>query len=346
MTMKKRNQTICAVLLSTLLIGIPVQAEIPEDALSDYMGEWYVNYMVEEDTPLNMAGLLGYTMLLTLKDDGTAHMEMMMLEESAEEEENETMEGSWTYADGRIVLKMDDESVMELDAEEGDLVGKAAEEEYSYLFGRELVKEDIDFDALMADTEDKENQKLADTEKVNPFSYNAEEKNLEDVLSAYMYANYYSDEFIVTVDEANKTFTADREESDYQAAAHYDGTYEITEDGFVNATWKEPDYDYDVNCVGSEYAARWDKFTLKEDLSNLDDVLYSVINEYSWDHDYPRESLTRTETSELEGTAVLKDGDAERSAVYKIYAGVDPLVKVMIHENDSDTNYTNYYFRE
>ena len=144
----------------------------------------------------------------------------------------------------------------------------------------------------------------------------------------------------------NKTFTADREESDYLAAAHYDGTYEITEDGFVNATWKEPDYDYDMSCVGSEYAAQWDKFTLKEDLSNLDDVLYSVMNEYSWDHDYPRESLTRTETSELEGTAVLKDGDAERSAVYKIYAGVDPLVKVTIHENDSDVNYTNYYFRE
>ena len=77
-------------------------------------------------------------------------MEMMMLEESAEEEENEAMEGSWTYADGRIVLKMDDESVMELDAEEGDLVGKAAEEEYAYLFGRELVKEDVDLDALMA----------------------------------------------------------------------------------------------------------------------------------------------------------------------------------------------------
>ena len=176
MTMKRRNQTICAVLLSTLLIGIPVQAEIPEDALSDYMGDWYVNYMVEEGTQLNMAGLLGYTMLLTLKDDGTAHMEMMMLEESAEEEENEAMEGSWTYADGRIVLKMDDESVMELDAEEGDLVGKAAEEEYSYLFGRELVKEDVDFDALMAGTEDEENQKLADTEKANPFSYNAEDK--------------------------------------------------------------------------------------------------------------------------------------------------------------------------
>ena len=30
MTMKRRNQTICAVLLSTLLVGIPVQAEIPE----------------------------------------------------------------------------------------------------------------------------------------------------------------------------------------------------------------------------------------------------------------------------------------------------------------------------
>ena len=60
MTMKRRNQTICAVLLSTLLIGIPVQAEIPEDALSDYMGDWYVNYMVEEGTQLNMAGLLGY----------------------------------------------------------------------------------------------------------------------------------------------------------------------------------------------------------------------------------------------------------------------------------------------
>ena len=158
MTMKRRNQTICAVLLSTLLIGIPVQAEIPEDALSDYMGDWYVNYMVEEGTQLNMAGLLGYTMLLTLNDDGTAHMEMMMLEESAEEEENEAMEGSWTYADGRIVLKMDDESVMELDAEEGDLVGKAAEEEYSYLFGRELVKEDVDLDALMAGSEDEENQ--------------------------------------------------------------------------------------------------------------------------------------------------------------------------------------------
>ena len=85
MTMKRRNQTICAVLLSTLLIGIPVQAEIPEDALSDYMGDWYVNYMVEEGTQLNMAGLLGYTMLLTLNDDGTAHMEMMMLEESAED---------------------------------------------------------------------------------------------------------------------------------------------------------------------------------------------------------------------------------------------------------------------
>ena len=346
MTMKRRNQTICAVLLSTLLIGIPVQAEIPEDSLSDYMGDWYVNYMVEEDTQLNMAGLLGYTMLLTLNDDGTAHMEMMMLEESAEEEENEAMEGSWTYADGRIVLKMDDESVMELDAEEGDLVGKAAEEEYSYLFGRELVKEDVDLDALMAGSEDEENQKLADTEKANPFSYNAETNNLVDVLSAYMYANYYSEDFVVTVDEANKTFTADREESDYLAAAHYDGTYEITEDGFVNATWKEPDYDYDMSCVGSEYAAQWDKFTLKEDLSNLDDVLYSVMNEYSWDHDYPRESLTRTETSELEGTAVLKDGDAERSAVYKIYAGVDPLVKVTIHENDSDVNYTNYYFRE
>ena len=80
MTMKRRNQTICAVLLSTLLIGIPVQAEIPEDALSDYMGDWYVNYMVEEGTQLNMAGLLGYTMLLTLNDDGTAHMEMMMLD--------------------------------------------------------------------------------------------------------------------------------------------------------------------------------------------------------------------------------------------------------------------------
>ena len=235
---------------------------------------------------------------------------------------------------------------MELDAEEGDLVGKAAEEEYSYLFGRELVKEDVDLDALMAGSEDEENQKLADTEKANPFSYNAETNNLVDVLSAYMYANYYSEDFVVTVDEANKTFTADREESDYLAAAHYDGTYEITEDGFVNATWKEPDYDYDMSCVGSEYAAQWDKFTLKEDLSNLDDVLYSVMNEYSWDHDYPRESLTRTETSELEGTAVLKDGDAERSAVYKIYAGVDPLVKVTIHENDSDVNYTNYYFRE
>lgn len=74
-------------------------------------------------------------------------------------------------------------------------------------------------------------------------------------------------------------------------------------------TWKEPDYDYDMSCVGSEYAAQWDKFTLKEDLSNLDDVLYSVMNEYSWDHDYPRESLTRTETSELEGTAVLKDAE-------------------------------------
>ena len=213
-------------------------------------------------------------------------------------------------------------------------------------FGRELVKEDVDLDALMAGSEDEENQKLADTEKANPFSYNAETNNLVDVLSAYMYANYYSEDFVVTVDEANKTFIADREESDYLAAAHYDGTYEITEDGFVNATWKEPDYDYDMSCVGSEYAAQWDKFTLKEDLSNLDDVLYSVMNEYSWDHDYPRESLTRTETSELEGTAVLKDGDAERSAVYKIYAGVDPLVKVTIHENDSDVNYTNYYFRE
>ncbi|MFR7718942.1 MAG: hypothetical protein ACLU3N_10065 [Lachnospiraceae bacterium] len=94
--MKRRNQTICAVLLSTLLIGIPVQAEIPEDALSDYMGDWYVNYMVEEGTQLNMAGLRLHD-VATLKDDGTAHMEMMMLR-PAEEEENETMEGSWTYA--------------------------------------------------------------------------------------------------------------------------------------------------------------------------------------------------------------------------------------------------------
>lgn len=75
---------------------------------------------------------------------------------------------------------------------------------------------------------------------------------------------------------------------------------------------RSPDYDYDMSCVGSEYAAQWDKFTLKEDLSNLDDVLYSVMNEYSWDHDYPRESLTRTETSELRAlqcsrTAMRKD---------------------------------------
>ena len=344
--MKRRNQTAAVTLLIlALFAGSAANAQIAKEQLPEYMGEWYANYMmgaIDDETRINVAGM-GMTMTLNLQEDGAGSVVTTYLSEE-ESEAPEQTGLTWSYQDGKILAELDDASTMELDAVEGELVGTAGENMY-FVFGRERIREDIDWNALLTDAVDEENTQIAQTTKENPYVYHPEEKNEADVIQAYVESVNFCRGYVVNVNEAAGTFTADREADDYMEADHIEGTYEITDDAFVNADWKEEAYNLDYHCAGNEYVKRWDTYTLKEDLSNLDDVLYAMISSLSYEKEYPRESLVRTERSETEGSVLLTDGADELTCTYTLIPGADPMLDLTCVLDGYESSYTNYNFR-
>ena len=346
--MKKGMIGTTAVLLSIALgCGLSASAEITD--ASAYMGDWYVNYLMEggDGLRINVAGGLQESFTLTFNEDGTGVSIVAPLEDAETEEgqemETESMEFTWELTDGIILITMEDESTMSLDEVDGEVIGDIGEDTFLVL-GREMIQEEVDWAALMEDMEGEDEEELANTPKENPYVYDPEAGNTADVIGAYMKSYSYGlYEYEIALDEAASTFTA-KPETDYSEAEHIEGTYEITEDNFVNIKWTDTEYDFENSYLGAEYVDRWNKFTVKEDLSNLKDVIAEMAAFLDYEHSYTADAVTLNETSETEGTVVVKDGDYEFTYDYAIVPGVDPILKLSYYDEELDYSpeYSNY----
>lgn len=345
--MKKRMAEAAGILVaSVLLCAMSAHAEIADPA--DYMGDWYANYTMEEldGMRLNVAGLLECSYLFTFEEDGTGRCVMTALAEDAEEESEESS-FTWEFADGKIAMKLDDGTEAILDEADGEVLIDTGEELW-FVLGRELIQEELDWDALIDDALREENAQRAGVPKENPYVYDPEAANAEAVIAAVIKESNYGDEYEVAIDDTNGTFTADLAADEYSEAVHIEGTYEITPDHFITIKWTDEEYGFEKICESAEYAEKWDTFTVKEDLSNVADVIVAMANDQDYEHEYTVDSVTLTEISETEGTATLKDGDYEFTYDYTIVPGVDPILTISYY--DEELEYTpqweNYSSRQ
>lgn len=342
----KRKWSAAAIGLVMLMAGtMTAQAEI-QDA-KEYVGDWYANYLydAESDMNINVPGVLESSIIITLKEDGTLIQKMTSSAEGTEEEE---VTGTWELKDNQIIMDIDGEqsSMDEIDGEVRCDVGDG-----SYMImGREEIVEEVDWDAMMADMGEDDELEQAKEAKENPYCYNPEDGNVQEVIAAYVKCRNAGYEFEVVVDEENKTFTADCPGDEYSDPSHYEGTYEITADNYINAKWRDEEYDYDVECNGAEFVQGWDELTVKEDLSNVKDVIAAMGNHFDYGYDYTAENVTMTEDTETEGcgTVVLAVDDHEFSCDYEIVPGGDPIVKLSYYDEayEYDATYNNHNLRE
>lgn len=346
MKMKKRIIASTAVLAaSVMLCAVNVDAEITDPG--DYMGEWYANYMMDgqDGMRMNVAGIMGASYVFTLNEDGTGTVVYSGLEDDATEEP-ENVAFNWEYTDGKIVLKVEDGSEAAMDDVDGELLIDMGDDTL-FVLGRELIQEEMDWDALIGAMADDENIEKANTPKENPYVYHPEAPNTKDVISAYM-ENYSYREFEIAIDEANGTFTVDFQGDEYSESEHIEGTYEITADNFVNIKWVyDEEYGLENVYEGAEYVERWNTYTVKEDLSNVPDVIAAMADSMDYEHQYTADSVTLTETSDTEGTAVLKDGDYEFTYDYSIVPGVDPILSISYYDEEQEytPEWDNYNMR-
>lgn len=346
--MRKRNIIAAVVLASSLIVCAENgKAEITD--AGDYMGEWYANYMMDgaDGVRMNVAGLTNTAYVFTFKEDGTGMAVYKGLDEETDGESESTV-FRWTLEDGKIVLKMEDDSDTEvtIDDVDGELLVDAGDDTW-FVLGRELIREETDWDALIGAMTDEEDKEKANTPKENPYVYHPEAPNTEEIIGAYL-KNYSYREFELAVDEANGTFTADFKGDDYSDPEHVEGTYEITADNLVNVRWVyDEEYDLERVYEGAEYVKQWDTYTVKEDLSNVLDVIAAMAAFIDYEHSYTADSVTLTETSDTEGTALLKDGDHEFTCDYSIVPGVDPVLTISYYdaEQDNTLKWDNYNMR-
>lgn len=348
MKMKKRIIASTAVLAaSVMLCAVNVDAEITDPG--DYMGEWYANYMMDgqDGMRMNVAGIMGGSYLFTLNEDGTGSVAYFGLEDVGEEEA-EHIAFTWELTDEKIVLKAEDGSETTLDDVDGEVLVDMGDDTW-FALGRELIQEDLDWDALMEAMDDEENEEKANTPKENPYVYHPEVPNTEAVIAAYMKSYSFGSEYEIAVDEGNGTFTADRPGDEYSEAEHIEGTYEVTADNFVNIKWVyDEEYGFEQVYEGAEYVERWNTYTVKEDLSNVPDVIAAMADFMDYEHQYTADSVILTETSDTEGTAVLKDGDYEFTYDYSIVPGVDPILTISYYDEEQEytPKWDNYNMRQ
>lgn len=347
MKMKKGIIASTAVIAaSVMLCAVNVNAEITDPG--DYMGEWYANYMMDgqDGMRMNVAGIMGVSYVFTLNEDGTGTVVYSGLEDDATEEP-ENVAFNWELTDGKIVLKVEDGSEAAMDDVDGELLMDMGDDTL-FVLGRELIQEDLDWDALIGAMADDENIEKANTPKENPYVYHPEAPNTKDVIAAYM-ENYSYREFEIAIDEANGTFTVVFQGDEYSESEHIEGTYEVTADNFVNIKWVyDEEYGFEQVYEGAEYVERWNTYTVKEDLSNVPDVIAAMADSMDYEHQYTADSVILTETSDTEGTAVLKDGDYEFTYDYSIVPGVDPILTISYYDEEQEytPKWDNYNMRQ
>ncbi len=312
-----------------------VQAEISDPA--QYTGTWYMNYMMEglEGERINVPGMLSSSYTVTLEEDGTGSSSIASLGEDGGEAESMTL--TWEYADGKIVVTMEDESSMVIDEIDGEVLGDIGDDTW-FVLDRELIEEEVDWDALLAEEEAKESAEQVKTAKENPYVYYPDAPNTEAVIAAYMRKYSFGTEYDVTIDEKNGTFAADWPGDEYLEAEHIEGTYEVTEDGFVNIAWTDEAYGLDNAYNGAEYVARWDALTMQEDLSDLTETIVAMANEGNYGRTFTEEAVAMTESSDTEGTVTLTDGDYEITYDYVLVPGADPMLTMSYY--DEELEYT------
>lgn len=350
--MKKKMMVSAMVLsASAMVCMMNVNAEIKDSA--DYIGEWYANYVIEGDAGIrmNVAGILGVSYTFTFDEDGTGISVVAFLdEEESEGEEDETMNFTWELTDGKIIVTMEDDSVMTIDEVDGEVIGDIGDDTY-FVLGREFVEEEMDWETLLEQMLAQDEAEQANTPKENPYVYDPNTNNVTSVIGAFMTSYSYGDEYEITVDEEKKIFTADKPATEYFEADHIEGTYEITTEHFVNVTWTDEEYGFENTYLGSEYVEKWNTFTVKEDLSNLKEVIAAMASESDWEHEYTADSVTIGEEEEEiaeEGTVTVKDGDYEFTYNYKLVSGVDPIITLSYHDEEYgyDPEYRNYDMRQ
>ena len=342
----RRKWNAAAVGMAMLIAGaMTVQAEIQDPA--EYMGDWYANYLydVESDMTFNVPGMMECSIIVTFQEDGTMIQKMVPLAEGGEED---TVTGTWELKDNQIIMDVEGEQTI-MDEMDGEVICITSDGSYM-LMGREEIVEEMDMDALLAEMDAQEDLDMTKDAKENPYAYDPEKGNQQEVIAAFMKNGVWvSGEFEVAIDEEQKTFTADYPGDEYEGPSHYEGTYEITEDNYINIQWKDEAYDLDVIYNGAEYVQNWDKFTVKEDLSNLDEVIAAMLGRMDYGYEYTPEDVTMTEDAENEGcgTVVGSLEDHEFSCDYEIIEGGDSLVKLSYYSEDFgyEMEYDNHSMR-
>lgn len=330
--MKKR--WIAAAGMVMMMAGtMTAQAEIQDPA--DYLGDWYANYLyeAESDMTLNVPGMLECSIVVTLEEDGTMIQKMIP---AGEEGEEESVTGTWELKDSQIVMDIDGEQMC-MDDFDGSVICDIGDGYGSYMIlGREEIVEEIDMDALLEEMGGESELDQAKEAKENPYCYDPEKGNLKEVIAAFVKSRNVLYDFEVVLDEANGTFTADCAGDEYSEPLHYEGTYEITEENYVNAKWKDEELGWDINCDGKELVQGWEELTVKEDLSNVKDVIALMAGRMDFGYDYTAENVTLTEDAEVEGTgiAVLVLDDHEFTCNYEIVPGGDPIVKLSYYDEE------------
>lgn len=331
--MNKKWMTGITVMAAVLCGAGSVHAEISDPA--QYTGTWYMNYMMEgqEGARINVPGMLASSYTVTLEEDGTGSSSITPLEEDGGEAESMAL--TWEYADGKITVTMEDGSSMIIDETDGEVLGDIGDDTW-FVLDRELIEGETDWDALLAEAEEEEIAAQVQTAKENPYVYHPDAPNTEAVIAAYMSKYSFGYEYAVAIDGENGTFTADRPGDEYMEAEHIEGTYEVTEDGFVNIAWTDEAYGFDNTYNGAEYIQKWDALTMQEDLSDLTEAVAAMANEGNYGHTFTAESAAITESSDTEGTVTLTDGDYEITYDYVLYHGADPMIRLSYYDEELD----------
>ena len=342
---RKAVLAMLAGLTGLLLCAGNAYAAIEDPA--DYMGEWYANYICTEENgkKYNVAGDMEVYGKLTLLETGNAFWEIS--DYSIDPDDAELTKGTWELEDGKIVVTLDSETVC-FEEKDGEL---AYRNDVGYMvWGRELIQEGPS-EENQEETEESEEQtdeEKANTPKENPYVYDPEEDDLADLISLYLTASNWGDKYEAAIDEELGTFTADWPGDEYSDPVHYEGTYEVTEDNYVNLKWYNEAYDYEDSIWGKDCVRNWDDYTVKEDLSNLDDVVAAMVSVLDYEHSFRGGDVSFEEMVENEGVALLEDRNYQVTYDYKIVPGVDPMVYLYTYneEYDYQEEYTNYRFRD
>ena len=340
---KKAIAVTLAALTGLVLCAGNVYAAIEDPA--DYMGEWYANYVLDEEsgTKYNVVGDLEAYGKLTLLETGNAFWEVSDC--SNDPEDADLMKGTWELEDGKIAVNLDSETIY-FEEKDGEL---AYHNGAGYMvWGRELIQEEPSEDDQENGSEEQTDEEKANTPKENPYVYDPEADDLADLISLYLTASNWGDKYEATVDEENQTFTADWSGDEYSDPVHYEGTYEVTDDNYVNLKWYNEEYDYEDSIWGKDCVRNWDDYTVKEDLSNLDDVVAAMVSVLDYEHSFRGGDVSFEEMVENGGVALLEDRNYQVTYDYKVVPGVDPMVYLYTYneEYDYQEEYTNYRFRD